>query len=90
MRKLNLTNCFDVVVGMDTCNKGKPDRKIFLYALDKLRVRPTEALFVGDSVKYDYEGAKGAGLKPLIIDREGKAPPNVDAVRNLTEVLSFL
>ena len=90
LRKLNLTNCFDVVVGMDTCNKGKPDRKIFLYALEKLRVRPNKALFVGDSVKYDYEGAKGAGLKPLIIDREGKAPPNVDTIRSLTEVLSFL
>lgn len=90
MGKLKLTNCFDVVVGIDTCNKGKPDREIFLYALDKLCVRPKEALFIGDSVKYDYEGAKEAGLKPLIIDREGKTPPNVDIIRSLTEVLSFL
>jgi len=88
--KLKLTNCFDVVVGIDTCNKGKPNREIFLYALNKLRVGPKEALFIGDSVEYDYEGAKGAGLKPLIIDRDGKAPPNVDTIRSLTEVLSFL
>ena len=88
--KLKLTNCFDVVVGIDTCNKGKPNREIFLYALNKLRVGPKEALFIGDSVEYDYEGAKGAGLKPLIIDLDGKAPPNVDTIRSLTEVLSFL
>ena len=88
--KLKLANYFDVLVGVDTCNAGKPNRKIFLYALDKLRVRPKEALYIGDSVKYDYEGAKRAGLKPLIIDREGKAPANVDTIRSLTEVLSFL
>ena len=90
LRKLKLMNCFEVIVGIDTCNKGKPSREIFLYALDKLRVCPKEALFVGDSVEYDYEGAKRAGLKPLIIDREGKAPANVDTIRSLTEVLSFL
>jgi len=90
LEKLKLTNCFDVVVGVDTCNKGKPDREIFLYALDKLRVHPKKALFIGDSIKYDYEAAKGAGLKPLIIDREGKTPPNLDTIRSLTEVLSFI
>lgn len=90
LEKLKLKNWFDVVVCVDTCNRGKPDREIFLYALDKLRVGPKEALFIGNSIKYDYEGAKRAGLKPLIIDREGKAPANVDKISSLTEVLSFL
>lgn len=88
--KLKLTDCFDVVVGIDTCDRAKPDAKIFLYALDQLRVRPEEAIFVGDSVKYDYEGAKKAGLKPLIIDRDGTAPKHVDTIRSLTELLSFI
>lgn len=88
--KLKLTSYFDVVVGMDTCNTGKPNREMFLYALNKLRIRPREALFIGDSIEYDYEGAKGAGLRPFIIDREGKAPANVNTVRSLTDVLSFL
>ena len=69
LRKLKLTDWFDVVVGVNTCDKGKTDREIFLYALDKLRVHPEEAVFIGDSIKYDYEGAKRAGLKPLVIDR---------------------
>ena len=90
LRKLKLTNCFDVVVGVDTCNSGKPDREIFLYALDKLRVRPEEALFVGDSVKYDYEGAEKAGLKPLLIDRKGKVSEDVETIRSLTEVLLYV
>lgn len=90
LRKLKLTNCFDVVVGVDACNKGKPDGEIFLYALDKLGVRPEETVFVGDSVKYDYEGAKRAGIKPLLINREGKTSENVDSISSLTDVLFYI
>ncbi|UCF59328.1 MAG: HAD-IA family hydrolase [Candidatus Bathyarchaeota archaeon] len=90
LAKLELTNCFDVVIGIDTCNKGKPDKEIFLCALDKLHVRPQETVFVGDSLKYDYEGAKKAGLKPLLIDREGSSSENVETIRNLAGVLQHV
>lgn len=90
LEKLRLTNCFDVVVGIDTCGGAKPNKKIFLYALDRLRVPAAKTLFIGDSIKYDYEGARGAGLKPLIIDRQGEAPANVDTIRSLTDVLSLI
>ncbi len=35
LQKLNLTRYFDVVVGVDTCNKGKPNKEIFLFALTR-------------------------------------------------------
>jgi putative hydrolase of the HAD superfamily len=85
--KLRLTDFFDVVVGIDTLNKAKPDKEIFLHAVDMLDVCPEQVVFIGDSVKYDYEGAKHAGLKPLLIDREGKASEDVEKIRSLTEVL---
>lgn len=90
LKRMELADCFDVVVGMDTCNKAKPDKEIFLFALNKLGIHPEQALFVGDSVKNDYKGAEGAGMKPLIIDREGKAPSNVDKIDSLTALLSLL
>lgn len=90
LTRLKLTNSFDVVVCVDTCNREKPDKEIFLYALEKLSVRPEEAIFVGDSIKYDYEGARGAGLKPLLIDREGKASEDVETIRHLAEVLLYV
>ncbi|MGD8505545.1 MAG: HAD family hydrolase [Candidatus Bathyarchaeota archaeon] len=90
LSKVGLSDHFEVVVGIDTCKKAKPNREIFLYAINKLRVRPGEAIFVGDSVKQDYEGAEKAGLKPLLIDREGKTPANVETIRSLTEVLSYI
>ena len=90
LKSMELTNCFDVVVGIDTCDKAKPDKEIFLFALNKLGIHPEQALFVGDSVKNDYKGAEGVGMKPLIIDREGKAPSNVDKIESLTALLSIL
>jgi len=90
LKKLKLTSFFDIVVGIDTLNKAKPGKEIFLHAVNMLNVRPEQAIFIGDSVKYDYEGAKQAGLKPLLIDREGKVPEGIDAVRSLVEVLQYI
>jgi len=90
LEELKLIDNFDVVVGIDSCNNGKPSKQIFLHALDKLQVNPEEAIFVGNEVKYDYEGAKKAGLKPLLIKREGRASENIDSIRSLTEVLSYV
>ena len=88
--RLSLTNSFDVVVGIDTLNKAKPDKEIFLHTVKMLGVHPEQAVFIGDSVKYDYEGAERAGLKPLLILREGKASEGVETIRTLTEVLHYV
>jgi len=90
LEKPNLTSYFDIAVGIDTCNRAKPDPEIFLYALKKLHVRPKETIFIGDSLKYDYEGAKRAGLRPMLIDREGKVSSDVEKIKSLTEVLKLL
>jgi putative hydrolase of the HAD superfamily len=89
LQRLAAEYCFDVVVGVDSCNNAKPDKRIFLFALEKLQLRPAEALYVGDSLERDYEGAKKAGLKPLLIDRNGRDLKNVGSIRSLTEVLRY-
>jgi putative hydrolase of the HAD superfamily len=52
----------------------KPDPRIFAQALESLGVEPHEAAHVGDSFRHDVEGARAAGLVPVLIDREGKLP----------------
>jgi 2-haloalkanoic acid dehalogenase type II len=90
LQKLDLASYFDVVVGVDSCGKAKPNKEIFLHAVSRLNVRPHETIFIGDSVKLDYEGAEKAGLKPLLIDREGKFTLNTDVIRSLISVLDFV
>jgi putative hydrolase of the HAD superfamily len=90
LKDLNLNGFFDVVVGLDSCKKAKPSREIFDYALDKLGVNAGEAIFVGDSVSCDYEGAKRAGLKPILIVRDNCASLGYTAISSLTEVLGYV
>lgn len=90
LEKLKLTHFFDIVVGIDTCNKAKPDKEIFLHAVNMLGVHPQQTVFIGNSVKYDYEGARNAGLKPLLIDREGTASEKIETIASLTEVLHHI
>jgi len=90
LEALDLAGYFDVVVGADTCGVAKPDRRIFLHAVDELGVEPGEVVFVGNEYKYDYVGARRAGLKPLLIDREGDAPEDADVIESLSDVLRLL
>jgi putative hydrolase of the HAD superfamily len=50
---------------------AKPDPSIFHHAAARLGVEPGQALHVGDSVRYDVEGARAAGLHPVHFDPFG-------------------
>lgn len=90
LRKFPWSKYFAVVVGVDTCKKAKPNPEIFLYTVNQLHVHPDETVFVGDSLKNDYEGAEKAGLRPLLIDREGKFSDKAKTVASLVEVLQHV
>ena len=51
---------------------GKLDEKLWQYALDKLDVKPAEAMHVGDDYETDVLGAKQGGLMPVLLDRTGR------------------
>lgn len=87
--KLN-PDYFDVVVTVNTICRMKPEKEIFDHALRVLNVAPNEALFVGDTVEYDYEGARKAGLRALLIDREDKINGNIAKIRDLREILALI
>jgi putative hydrolase of the HAD superfamily len=89
LQKANLEPAaFDIIVGVDTIKKVKPNPDIFSYAISKLNVRPEEAIFVGDNVEADYKGAENAGLHALLIDRTGKQQSDLKTIKNLKEILS--
>lgn len=86
LQMLGAARLFDVVVGIDDCKRAKPDKQIFFYALDRLGVKPHEALFVGNELETDYKGAIRAGLKALLIDRDGKGKGNTNRLTTLKEL----
>jgi len=84
--QVGLAGAFDIVVVIDSVGKMKPDKDIFLHALKKLSVQPHEALFIGDRIEEDYNGAKNAGIKAFLIDRENKTEKNADKIQSLEEI----
>lgn len=86
-----ITRLMDFVVASAVVGSSKPHREIFLYALARAGVRAEETVYVGDSYLADVLGSRAAGLHPVLIDREGKAPP-IDApvVGALTDVLAVV
>lgn len=90
LARINLVNFFDVEVGIDSVGKPKPHREIFLYALKALGIKPSEALFVGDSLEKDYFGALNAGLKAVLLDRNNMIRENVVKIRDLVELLNLI
>ncbi len=62
---LNMNNVFDVVVTFEDTKELKPNPAPFKFALDKLGVKPHEALMVGDWAERDIIGAKKVGMKTV-------------------------
>ncbi len=89
LQRLQVGSYFDVTVGTDDCQAAKPNRRIFLYALEKLHAKPLETLFIGDDVLRDYEGSRQAGLKSLLINRQSQTFKNIDSVTSLTDILGY-
>lgn len=54
----------------------KPRREIFESGLKAFGLRPEEALYLGDSLRNDYFGARGAGILSVWLNRLGEAVPS--------------
>jgi putative hydrolase of the HAD superfamily len=69
LKRHDIEALFDVVVVSGAVNKRKPSPDIFKKALDLLKVSADNAVFVGDTIDADIQGAKGAGMKTIYIER---------------------
>ena len=68
--EFKLSEYMDICVTSKEANVEKPDPQIFNLALSKLNIKPEEAIYVGDQILSDVEGASNAGMTPVLLDRE--------------------
>lgn len=88
--KLGLQEFFDVVVVIDILRKMKPDVEVFHYALQKLNTAPRNAIFIGDEIEADYNGAQRSGLRAYLIDRDGKVKDeSVNKISSLSDLFKL-
>ena len=80
----------DGVVTSAEVGAAKPSPRVFERALGIAGVEPGEALHVGDKVDNDVEGAAAAGVRAVLLQREGDPPPGVESIRSLQELPALL
>jgi putative hydrolase of the HAD superfamily len=88
LEQLELTHLLDGVVISAEHGAAKPDPSIFARALAVAGVSASKAVHVGDSVDVDVEGARAAGIEPVLLRRDNSpGPPGVRTITNLIELV---
>lgn len=75
LKELGLSDSVDYLIGGDQVKDGKPEPDMLLKALQELRLRKSEAVFIGDTV-WDEMAAKAAGIKFIGFQLESKIKIN--------------
>jgi len=89
VRKLGFSWYFNSILVSDDVGWRKPHPRIFEEALKRLDKSVEQAVFVGDNPMEDIQGAKGIGMKDILIPSQfftiedaGKAPQPPDVIVN--------
>lgn len=69
----------------------KPRAELFNLALKKCGLSADEVIHIGDSISSDIKGANSIGIKPLWLNRFGKAVPDgVESIESLLNAFDVL
>ena len=82
---------FETVVDSHVVGVRKPEPGIFEIALERLKLAPERAVYLGDIPRVDVVGARAAGIAPILFDRH-EFYDGVDAprIRRLDELPSLI
>jgi putative hydrolase of the HAD superfamily len=84
---IGLRPLFHAVMDSHVVGHEKPDRRFFEAAIAASGADPARTAHVGDLVYADVNGARGAGIHPVLLDPHGDWPPQgCESARDLTEI----
>jgi HAD superfamily hydrolase (TIGR01509 family) len=89
LERTGLSPLLDGAISSAEAGHRKPDPGIFAPALELADCEPGEALHVGDTPEEDGEGARAAGIRVLLIDRDRPATGDGE-ISSLTEIEQHL
>lgn len=85
---MGIMSLFDAMVISTEAGFEKPDPRIYQIACERLAVQPSQALHIGDSEREDVEGARGAGVGALLVDRKASGQSNAQSITDLRQWVS--
>lgn len=93
--RIGIAHFFERTVAARHVGALKPDPAIFHKVIEGTDLQAHEVVYVGDDPLLDVEGARGAGMQAIWIDRQGgewpaQIAPAAHTVRSLTELVTLL
>ena len=93
--RIGIAHFFERTIAARHVGALKPDPAIFRKVIEGTDLQPHEVVYVGDDPQLDVEGARGAGMQAIWIDRQGDDwPPEIApatyTVRTLAELAQLL
>lgn len=83
---LQLKPYFDFMGVSEIIGHEKPSASFFRAVVQGLGVPMDQAIHVGDRTYEDVDGARQAGLRAFLIDRNRRQPPGPSVLRSLAEL----
>jgi putative hydrolase of the HAD superfamily len=91
LSRCGIADCFESITDSGIVGVEKPRREIFEAALNAMKVRPKDSLYVGDMYSVDYTGARNAGMDAVLLDVSGAyRERDVPRVQSLQQLESWL
>ena len=90
LEKLGILSLLKVRLTSQEAGVSKPHPDIFRLGVKRMGITPDEALYVGDQWVVDVQGARGAGLRSLLLDRGGyfEEVPSSEKIDSLKDIAS--
>lgn len=73
--RFDLERYFDLVVIEGELGVGKPDKRVFRHALERLAALPEDTVMVGNDLGADIAGAQSVGIRGVWVDVVGAGLP---------------
>jgi HAD superfamily hydrolase (TIGR01549 family) len=90
LREVGVLELVDAVVTSAEVGVAKPDARVFRRALELTDAGAAEAVHVGDSPDNDVAGARAAGIRAVLLRRNGDPPSGVESISSLCELAPLL
>jgi putative hydrolase of the HAD superfamily len=89
--EVGMDGLFDTVVTFDDVGALKPNPRGFKMVLDRLNVKNTDCLMVGDNPQRDVVGAKGVGIKMCLAayscSSDVKTDYKINSIKELLKIV---
>jgi putative hydrolase of the HAD superfamily len=92
MKKIGISDYFEIVVAAGDIGSAKPDPAIFTHACRRAQADPADCTYVGDNFETDVIPCEKLNMKAIWLDRkrEGLGTPYSPTIHSLLELPAIL